>query len=116
MRGCNVDTERAKQGPALFISAECVNCIENLPLAVRDEDDPNDVMRVAGAVWEDVTDAIRYGMYSKLAPKKRAPMEVRAAETYSEAIKKSPTEAHLAMLHFKENEKKRTIVGRSRWR
>lgn len=114
LRGCNVDKQRARQGPALFISAECPNCIENLPLAVRDEDNPNDVMRVAGAVWEDVTDAIRYGMYSKLAPKKTAPYEVRAAEVASEAG--SPTEKHLRMLHFKEREAKRTNVGRARWR
>lgn len=114
LRGCNVDKERAKQGPALFISAECPECIENLPLAVRDEDDPNDVMRVAGAVWEDVTDAIRYGMYSKLAPKKIAPVEVRAAEVAASAT--SPTEKHLKMLHFREEEARRLNVGRVRWR
>lgn len=114
LRGCNVDPERAKQGPALFISADCPAVLENLPLAVRDEDEPNDVMRVAGAVWEDVTDAVRYGMYSKLAPKKRAPVDVRAAEVAAMAA--SPTELHLKMLHFKEQERRRTNVGRARWR
>ncbi len=114
LRGCNVDPERAKQGPALFISADCPAVLENLPLAVRDEDEPNDVMRVAGAVWEDVTDAVRYGMYSKLAPKKRAPVDVRAAEVAATAA--SPTELHIKMLHFKEQERRKTSVGRTRWR
>lgn len=114
LRGCNVDSERAKQGPALFISANCTECIENLPLASRDEDDPNDVKRVAGEVWEDVTDAIRYGLYSKLAPKKKAPVAIRAAEASASA--KTPTERHLSMLHFKEQESRQRSVGRRRWR
>lgn len=115
LRGGNVDTERAKQGPALFISAECPAAIENIPLAVRDEDDPNDVMRVAGAVWEDVVDGIRYGTFSKLAPKRIAPVEVRAAEVSASA----PTmqERHMRMLHFKEQESRKAIVRHApRWR
>jgi hypothetical protein len=115
LRGHVIDADRAKQGPAFFISANCPRTIESIPLAVRDDDKPEDVMRVAGAVWEDVTDMIRYGLMSALDPKKKAPVEVRAAEILAAA--KSPTEAHLRMLHFKQEENRQRTVARSpRWR
>ena len=115
LRGCNVDVERAKQGPVLFISTNCPNVIENIPLAVRDEDDVNDVMRVPGEVWEDVTDAVRYGLKSKLAPRQTAPVEIRRAELYDRV--KDPTGRYIAMLHFEEDEKRKKLVSRGpRWR
>ncbi len=115
LRGCNVDTERAKQGPAMFISAACPNVIDNIPLAVRDEDDINDVMRVPGELWEDVTDAVRYGLKSKLAPKQTAPVEVRRQELFQSVP--DPTNRHIAMMHFEEAEKRKSLVTRGpRWR
>jgi len=65
MRIMRVDVERAKQGPALFISANCPAAIENIPLGPRDPENPDDVLRVAGVVWEDVVDGIRYALKSQ---------------------------------------------------
>lgn len=84
LRGGNFDMERAAQGPAVFISTECPTAIENIPLAVRDERDPEDVMRVDGALWEDVTDSLRYGLKSMLDPQTKAPRSVRRQEVYDQ--------------------------------
>jgi len=54
LRGTNVDSERARQGPALFVSVDCPAAIENIPLAPRDEKEVEDVAKIAGAIWEDV--------------------------------------------------------------
>src|SRR5580658_6754296 len=115
LRGCNIDRERAQQGPAFFVSANCPAAIEHIPLGVRDPDNPEDMMKVSGAVWEDVLDGLRYGLYSMLEAKKQAPVEVRAHEVYAAAS--SPTDAHLRMLHFQEKEMQRTRVSKQpRWR
>ena len=115
LRGANIDSERAKQGPALFVSVECPQVIDNIPQAVRDEKNPEDIARIAGALWEDVTDAVRYGLKSKLDPKQTAPVAVRASEL-SQSIE-DPTNRALAMLHFREAEKQRGMVRRApRWR
>jgi hypothetical protein len=39
-------------------------------------------MRVAGALWEDVTDAVRYGLKSMLNPRSKAPHHTLAQELY----------------------------------
>ena len=114
MRGLNIDRNRATQGPAFFVSAECVRSIEKIPLAVRDEKNPEDVMRVAGAVWEDVTDMVRYALFSKLAPRKQAPMEVRLAEAVQGVTDRN--EVANRTRHFLANERKKTLVSRgNRW-
>lgn len=115
LRGCNIDAERAKEGPALFVAANCVAAIDNIPLAVRDDKDPNDVMRVPGVVWEDIVDGLRYGLKSKLDPKRRAPVEVRAAEVMESAP--DPTARHIRMLHFQQEEARRGLARRgTHWR
>lgn len=115
MRGANVDKERIQQGPVFFISADCPETIENLPLAVRDEKNTEDVARVSGAPWEDVVDMCRYGLKSKLGSRQEAPKEVRAAEVAEKAT--DPTDLHLRMLHFEEAERHRQLATRAhRWR
>jgi len=37
--------------------------------AVRDEEKREDVARVPGMLWEDVNDAVRYGLFSMLEPR-----------------------------------------------
>jgi phage terminase large subunit len=107
LAGMTFDAERAKQGPAFFVSAECPQIISCIPLATRDPKDPEDVIRVAGAIWEDVTDAIRYGLKSMLDPKSKAPRDVRQLEEYNRF--EDPTARALAMRRFeiKEHETKR---------
>ena len=116
MRGAVVDAERVKQGPAFFVSANCPQAIENIPLAPRDDKNNEDVARVPGAVWEDVNDCVRYGLFSKLSPKAKAPKEVREAEAVA-AAGPNPTARHMAALHFKEKEARKQQLSRApRWR
>jgi len=120
LRGTNISEERSLQGPAFFVSQECPMAISSIPMAIRDEDEPDDVARVAGAVWEDVTDEIRYGLHSMLNPKSKAPRDVRAQELYNSIQGTNTTDVMtsraMAMAKFKEQEMSTTRVGRPRWR
>ena len=106
--------ERIQYGPAVFISSDCPLCIENIPLAVRNDKDPNDI-EIRAAEWAAVTDAVRYLLKSKPAAKTQAPLAVRrqmAIEQYTD-----PTSKHMAMLRFNEQEKRRGLASRSpNWR
>ena len=120
LRGQEVTEERAKEGPSLFISNECVNLQESIPLAQRDEDDREDIMRVEGALWEDCVDSARYGYLSYLAPKSKAPRDVRAKELYNSIQGATPSETMtdraIAMKRFNERENMQQRVGRPSWR
>lgn len=121
LRGTNISQERAAQGPAFFVSQECANAISSIPMARRDEDDPDDVERVAGALWEDCCDGLRYGLHSFLNPQSKAPRDVRAKELYDSIQGPDPsdvmTQRAMAMRQFKHNE---TYIRRCqrmpRWR
>jgi len=81
----------------------------------------DDVERVAGAIWEDVTDGLRYGLHTMLNPQSKAPKDVRAKELYQSIQGEDPsdvmTQRAMAMAQFKQNEVRITRVGRSpRWR
>lgn len=82
LRGTNISKERAEAAPVFLVSAECPNAATYIPQAIRAEKDIEDVERVAGAVWEDVTDEIRYGLMSMLGAQWQAPVEVRRQEVY----------------------------------
>jgi hypothetical protein len=71
-----VDFKSLQEGPALFVSPDCPVCIENIPLAVRSDKDPNDIEIRAGE-WSSVADAVRYLLKSKPAAKASAPWSVR---------------------------------------
>lgn len=106
-----VDKERARQGPLLFISANCPEVISCIPLAVRDETKREDVVR-ASTLWEDVTDSLRYGIHSMPEAKITAPVEVR----YEQQVNSIPdiTDRHIASLQFKQKERQKGI--RRSWR
>lgn len=113
LAGSTFGRERASQGPALFISTECPNVIESIPLAIHDDHKPEDVMRIAGALWEDCCDAVRYGLKSYLAASP-VPYEVRRQEVYEEYNRPAEertteqmTALSLAMRRFDEDERKR---------
>lgn len=119
--GTNISEERSKQGPAFFISAECPQAIAGIPMAIRAEDDVDDVERVAGAIWEDVTDGLRYGLHTMLNPKTKAPMDVRAREVYDSIQGDTPenlmTARAMAMAKFKHEEGViRRVQRMPRWR
>lgn len=82
LRGQNFDRERADLGPALFVSTACVNLISSIPMAVRDDKNPEDVARVEGAMWEDCTDGLRYGCMSMQGVNWEAPVDVQREELY----------------------------------
>ena len=117
LRGAIFDRQRAEQGPAVFVSAECPNVISSIPLAVRDEKDHEDVMRVDGALWEDVTDACRYGLLSQLDPRGKAPLDVRAKEVYHSVENGDMTARSIKMLEFQLKERSSHRLSRvQRWR
>jgi phage terminase large subunit len=119
LMGAIVDEERAKQGPLLLISADCPGLISSIPLAVRDEDNLEDVKRVSGALWEDCTDGLRYGYKSKLNAKSQAPYGIRLQEALAAASQASTTAAginmnavHMAHLEFQAKERQRSVISR----
>lgn len=120
LRGATFDKERALQGPAFFVGANCTQTQSCIPLATRDKDDPDDVIRVAGALWEDVTDETRYALKSMQDPMARAPVDVRAKELYASiqgTDAETMTRRANAMRQFWGKEGAVGRVGRSpRWR
>jgi hypothetical protein len=112
LAGTMFGDERARQGPAVFISSECPNTIESIPMAIRDDHKIEDVARVEGVLWEDCCDMVRYGLKSMLASQWEAPLEVRRREVYDsydapERTGEQMTALSLAMLRFDSEEKKR---------
>ncbi len=106
--------ERIRHGAAVFVSSDCPLCIENIPLAVRSDKDPNDI-EIRPGEWSSVTDAVRYLLKSKPAPKSQAPVAVRrqmALEAHTD-----PTSKHMAALQFNQRESQRGRASRSpNWR
>jgi len=50
--------------PALFVSAACVEAISAIPMLICDEDNPQDIKKVEGAIEDDIADCARYGLKS----------------------------------------------------
>ncbi len=117
LRGTNINEERSKQGPAVFIVNSCVELPRCIPLALRDEDTPDDVARVDGALWEDVVDGVRYGLAGLLGPKIKAPFVYRAKELYASTEDLSPTARAMIMKKFHVEQRPSKILSRGkRWR
>ena len=101
-----------------LIGGECPELLNALPVLMRDPKNLDDVLKTdkgAARIEQDVSDSARYGLKSKLSPRLKAPLEVRARAVYDAA--KTPTDKHLAMLAFKDREAKRgrAIAGKN-WR
>ena len=121
LAGGNISPERAQQGPAFFVSQACPQAISSVPMAIRAEDEPDDVERIAGALWEDCCDGLRYGLHSMLNPQSKAPRDVRAKEVYHAITGENQadvmTERAMAMRKFQLQEVTETRVSRGqRWR
>lgn len=114
IRSGRIDAERTKQGPALFVSTNCPDVISAVPSAIRDPKNKDDCMRVEGALWEDVVDALRYGCKSMLDSKKVPPVEVRRQMVYDSV--QDPTDKHIRMLEFERANKPRGTNRQQRWR
>lgn len=120
LRGQRITEEQSKQGYAYFVSADCPTTMECVPLGVRDEEDREDMLRVDGALWEDVLDCDRYGLLSMLGAKPQAPRDVRAKELYNsiqgETMQDTATSRAIAMQRFTQQEAQKRNIGRPRWR
>lgn len=107
--------------PMLLISANCPQVISSMPMLVRDPKKLEDVLKVPGAMADDVGDCTRYAVFSMLDPLKEAPMHVRAQQIY-ESIGGQDAEAMtrraMAMRIFEQqNRKSNTLMrGGQRWR
>ena len=110
-----IPAERIREGPMLLVSSDCPQCIEGIPKAVRDEqhDKPEDVI-VLRDDWVAVTDAVRYLLKSKPAPRAEAPVGVRRQDLCRSVP--DITARNMALMQFNETERKRNKSGRPAWR
>ena len=95
-------------GDIWLISAECPELLNSIPLLMRDPKDLDVVLKTdkgAARIEQDISEAARYGLKSMLDPRNRAPVEVRAAETYQGYS--DPTARALAMRRFSLAEARR---------
>lgn len=112
--GTPVEKEAAQSGPMLLISSACPAVISAIPLLIRDEDNLEDVLKQA-TIGDDVADCLRYGVKSQLDAKREPPVAVRAQQIMDAAP--TPTQRHLAMMKFKDEQAKRSRPQRApNWR
>lgn len=102
LRGSHVDTERAKQGPLLLVSANCPQVISAIPMLIRDPKRLEDVLKTE-QIADDVADALRYLYKSMLYPGKK-PEQLVKQEVY-EAAGESPNAKAMAMRIYEANKK-----------
>ena len=104
--------------PLFFISGECQEAIEAVPMAIRDEKHPGrseDVLKVHGALFDGILDQMRYGLMSMLNPKEKAPLPVRMQEKWQEMGAADHTVKAIQMKKM-EHEAQQSAKGRkSRW-
>lgn len=104
--GAEISAEQAKAGPMLLISAACPEAMAAVPILIRDEKNPEDVLKTP-TLADDVGDELRYGYKSMLDPRSRAPRAVRAQETFEET-RGDMTAKAMAMLRFNQAERQRS--------
>lgn len=94
------------------IASECQELIQTLPILIRDEKDPEDILKMSG---DDSADSARYGIKSRLGAAK-VPVEevVRKKVAHIE----DPTSRHLMAVKIEHEERKKrqpfVIGGRRR--
>jgi hypothetical protein len=99
--------------PAFFVSAECTEVIQAVPMLICDDDNPTDVRKVPGAVEDDVADMVRYGLKSYLTARGE-PDDMVAAATYQKY--QDPTARAMAMLRLQADQEKGGHLARRRRR
>lgn len=88
--------------PLLFISADCIDVIESIPMLVRDNKHPGraeDVLKMPTKA-DDVGDMVRYGVKSMMNPRGQAPLEVRRTEYVEELGNVSMTSKSIALQNW----------------
>jgi hypothetical protein len=105
--------------PLLFISGNCQEIIDAIPMAISDDQHlgrHEDVLKQPTKA-DDVLDAVRYGAKSMLNPRAKAPLPVELAEKRVEMEQKglSMTEVAIQMKKMQVAEQKRSQGRRSAW-
>ena len=103
--------------PLLFISGECGDVIEAVPMAIRDEKHlgrAEDVLKQP-TKSDDVVDCLRYLTKSMLNPRTQAPISVRAQERWQEMGDVDATVKAIAMRKLEADNKKRVGGRKSTW-
>src|SRR5581483_6053192 len=70
-------------GDVWLISGACPQLLDAIPLLMRNPADLDDVLKTdkgSARIEQDVTDSARYGLKSMLAPRMKAPRDVRERE------------------------------------
>jgi hypothetical protein len=126
MKPSRIDDDYDREGggyslntPLLFISGECQETIEAMPMLIRDDKHPGraeDVLKLP-TKSDDIGDRMRYGTKSMLNPRAEAPFPVQAAEVRQEMEQKGLTMTEVAIQMKKlEVENRRKHRGRrSAW-
>lgn len=86
--------------PLLFLSSDCENLIQSVPLAVRDTKHPGraeDVLKTTQDADDDL-DMMRYLVKSMLRSQQTAPLEVRAQEYYESLSEKADMTAKSVLM------------------
>ena len=86
--------------PLLFISADCENLIESIPLGIRDNKHPGrseDILKTPTDADDDL-DMLRYLCKSMLRARSEAPLEVRAQEYFESLSPKADMTAKSVMM------------------
>jgi len=103
--------------PLVFISGECGDVIEAVPMAIRDEKHigrGEDVLKQPTKA-DDVNDCLRYLTKSMLNPRIQAPVSVQAQEKWQEMGDADPTVKAIAMRKIEAENKKRQGGRKSTW-
>lgn len=103
--------------PLLFISGNCRETIEAIPMAIRDDKHPGkaeDILKLP-TKSDDICDMLRYGLKSMLNPRAVAPLAVRAQEKWQEMGEVDNTLKAIAMQKMQAEDRRRAQGRKSSW-
>lgn len=93
-------------GDLWLISSECPQLLEAIPMLMRDPKDLDDVLKTdksRARIEQDVTEAVRYGLKSMLAPKKKS-----SQDGFQEAMAAASPEDRM-MIAYRQHMKKQQV-------
>lgn len=111
-----IDPEGKEYPDCWFISAECVEALKALPMAMRDPKNIDDVLKTdktQAKLEQDVLDDLRYGLKTMLAPKKKTD-----EDKYQESMAVADPAARM-MIAFKHEQRKvakRRVIMPPSWK
>jgi len=103
-----VDKNGVEHTDVVFVSAECVELLKCIPMLMRDPKTWMSYLRRIRdklAMEMDISDDVRYGWKSMLAPRKKTEKEIHDEKMYE-----TPDPAKRMMMHYKFEQRK--VVNR----